>query len=77
MEAIKSAVTKKVWERAAFEFQEPPQNNNQEDQEQPQPEELRPEDVEQILEELSRQEKRIRAKEMEQNAGEPQDGKNW
>ena len=56
---------------------QPPQNNNQEDQEQPQPEELRPEDVEQILEELSRQEKRIRAKEMEQNAGEPQDGKNW
>ena len=54
MEAIKSAVTKKVWERAAFEFQEPPQNNNQEDQEQPQPEELRPEDVEQILEERER-----------------------
>lgn len=52
-----------------------PQQPDQE--EPPEPEEMSPEDVERILEELNRQEKNIRAKEMEQKAGEPQSGKNW
>lgn len=57
---------------------QPPSNpQDQKDQDQPKPEELSPQDVKQILEELNRQEKKIRAKEMEQEGGEPKNGKNW